>query len=130
MDETHRALRGTGHARGTLHRDQRHGDETRHNRTSRRPTARHVARDGHSLDTVLARARQRSRRQERGQAVIFRAPLTVSRSRPYLIQSTAVPRTRAPPPAAAEAQVRGLLSSSCLPPPSSSTLLLTPFDAH
>lgn len=55
--------------------------------------------------TLLSRAHVRSRRQERGKPVIFRAPSTVSRSRrPCSIQSTVAhrahslqPPTRSPP---------------------------------
>lgn len=49
---THRTLRGTGHARGTLHCDQRHGDAAP---PSRRPGL--TTRQKRSLDTALARAR-------------------------------------------------------------------------
>lgn len=72
MDKTHRALRGTGHARGTLHRDQRHGDETRHkdaarrvassrgtSRRTRQTLARHCS---HARTSTIAPSRARTSR--------------------------------------------------------------------
>lgn len=95
--KTHRALGGTGHARRTLHRDQRHGRGCARTTVVSSSWCHDPRRTPRS--TLFSRAHVRSRRHELGKAVIFRAPSTVSRSRrPCLIQSTAVLRMLAPSP--------------------------------